>query len=191
MSEFTAPASVFTGVPGWESPDEQQLLVQYAGNVPEEGIIVEIGAEYGMSASLFCAFAKQSVKIFSVDLFPGELLRTHRHNLASQGYGQRSIQVKGDSHEIGKRWTEIPIDLLFIDGDHSYQGVVLDIKAWLPLVTVGGFVLFHDCECVTNLNPVPVIHAEVSQAIDDTLDRSMWLELPSVDSIRLFVRARL
>ena len=36
------------------------------------------------------------------------------------------------------------IDLLFIDGDHSYDGVTSDLKAYLPKVKAGGTVLLHD-----------------------------------------------
>lgn len=37
-----------------------------------------------------------------------------------------------------------PFDFLFIDGDHSYQGVRADWLTWSPLVRPGGLVAFHD-----------------------------------------------
>lgn len=37
-----------------------------------------------------------------------------------------------------------PIDMLFIDGDHSYDGVRADWLTWSPLVRPGGTVAFHD-----------------------------------------------
>ena len=36
------------------------------------------------------------------------------------------------------------IDFLWIDGDHSYEGVKKDIYHWTPLVKKGGFICFHD-----------------------------------------------
>jgi len=39
---------------------------------------------------------------------------------------------------------EGPIDLLFIDGDHSYQGVKSDFEMYSPLVRDSGIVAFHD-----------------------------------------------
>lgn len=36
------------------------------------------------------------------------------------------------------------IDVLFIDGDHTYEGVKADFDAYLPLVSDGGLIAFHD-----------------------------------------------
>jgi len=36
------------------------------------------------------------------------------------------------------------IDLLFIDGDHRYEGVRKDFEMYSPLVRKGGIVAFHD-----------------------------------------------
>ena len=37
-----------------------------------------------------------------------------------------------------------PVELIFIDGDHSYEGLVQDWRAWSPLVGEGGAVCLHD-----------------------------------------------
>lgn len=36
------------------------------------------------------------------------------------------------------------VDFLFVDGDHSYEGVVADIKSWFPKLSTGALVVFHD-----------------------------------------------
>ena len=36
------------------------------------------------------------------------------------------------------------IDLIFIDGDHSYEACRDDIAAWAPFVRPGGVIAFHD-----------------------------------------------
>jgi predicted O-methyltransferase YrrM len=36
------------------------------------------------------------------------------------------------------------IDLLFIDGDHSYEGVKEDVEAWFPKLNEKAVVIFHD-----------------------------------------------
>jgi predicted O-methyltransferase YrrM len=36
------------------------------------------------------------------------------------------------------------IDVIFIDGLHTYEGIKKDIEAWVPLVKSGGLVMFND-----------------------------------------------
>lgn len=36
------------------------------------------------------------------------------------------------------------IDVIFIDGLHTYEGIKADIEAWVPLVRSGGLVMFND-----------------------------------------------
>jgi predicted O-methyltransferase YrrM len=200
-----APLSVFTGCPGWESVPEQYTLHAQASIVPEHGVIVEIGSEFGMSASIFCMAADHTVEIFSIDLFPGDLGKQHRANLVEAGFGEklpagyvmRNTPLQGDSYEMGQHWRVTAthhgrnghmIDLLFIDGDHSYNGVVRDIAAWTPHVKVGGVIIFHDAAPETNRNPHP-LHYEVQRAIDEWVSPA-WLEQPSCDSMRIFIRQR-
>ena len=47
------------------------------------------------------------------------------------------------SSEVAAAWSK-PVDLVFIDGDHSEAGCELDWLAWSPFVSVGGHVVFHD-----------------------------------------------
>jgi MMP 1-O-methyltransferase len=47
------------------------------------------------------------------------------------------------SQDAGQRWGE-PVDLVFVDGDHSEAGCELDWTLWHPHVTPGGRVVFHD-----------------------------------------------
>lgn len=184
-----APLSPFTGCPGWESISEQELLLELAQAVPQGGVIVEIGGEIGMSASIFCLGAHKSVRIYTIDLFPGGLLAQHRANLAEAGFEERSKPVSGDSKSLFQNWQDSngfvggEIDLLFLDGDHSYEGVLADLNNWTPFVKQGGVVVLHDVAVDTNRMPHP-LHYEVKRALDawrsQNLDDWMWMK--SVDS---------
>ena len=67
-------------------------------------------------------------------------------------------------------------DFLFIDGDHTYQGVKADFEMYAPLVRPGGLVVFHDiCK-----------HAE---AMDCHVDR-FWQEIKNERQTREFVDNR-
>jgi predicted O-methyltransferase YrrM len=47
------------------------------------------------------------------------------------------------SHEVAESWSG-SVDVVFIDGDHSEAGCELDWRSWRLLVSVGGFIVFHD-----------------------------------------------
>lgn len=179
-----APLSPFTGCPGWESISEQELLLELAQTVPQGGVIVEIGGEFGMSASMFCLGAHKSVKIMTVDLFPGELLKQHQSNLTEAGFEKRSDQWQGNSRDAAQKWHDAAIDLLFLDGDHSYEGVLADLNNWTPFVKAGGVVVLHDVAVDTNRMPHP-LHYEVKRALDAWQNKQptqVWKVDRSVDS---------
>lgn len=186
------PISPITGVPGWETDNEEHLLLALAQNVPDGGIIVELGCEYGRSAAVFCAGAKPTVKIFSFDLFPtdhavvGDLLEVHKANMTEAGFQGRTVIVKFDSSSAGHKWPYGEVDLLFVDADHSYEAVKRDIEAWTLHIKVGGFVAFHDCaQGKASDHP---LHKEVSRAVNEFWNPYEWRELPQVDSLRVFER---
>jgi cephalosporin hydroxylase len=58
--------------------------------------------------------------------------------------------LRGDSRaaktvgSVEERLDGREIDFLFIDGDHTYEGVKGDFERYAPLVTDGGLIAFHD-----------------------------------------------
>ena len=74
----------------------------------------------------------------SVDTF--EVLR---ENIRSLGLEPQVEIRRATSEEVARGWSE-PIDVLFIDGDHSYEGVKRDWNLFSPFVRPFGTVIFHD-----------------------------------------------
>lgn len=189
-----APKSTITGVPGWESQAEQELLVILARQLTPGQVIVEIGSEFGMSTSLFCYAAHPDVFIHAVDLFPGDMLENHKANMQEAGFGERKIVYhQGDSGSFRSFWVSTAqraIDLLFIDGDHTYEGVKRDIENWTPFVSPDGKVVFHDCACMTNTNPHP-LHYEVVRAVNEWYQANSheWRMVNMIDSMMVFQRS--
>src|SRR5262249_23484856 len=68
-----------------------------------------------------------------------------------------------------------PLDLLFIDGDHRYEGVRSDFEMYAPLVAEGGLIGFHDI--------VPGPPHEVGGV------PKFWEELKQKRPVREFVRS--
>lgn len=120
---------------------------------PERSL--EIGTAQGGTLFLLTRLASPRATIVSVDL-PGGMF--------GGGYGvwgkwfyqrfarrrQQLHLLQGDSHsaEMLER-AEIalgnqPLDYLFIDGDHRYEGVKRDFEMYGPLVRKGGLIAFHD-----------------------------------------------
>jgi predicted O-methyltransferase YrrM len=104
-------------------------------------IVVEIGAFAG---GTMWAWGQLGARVIGVDMpppgFPDELLKNDM--------GQTVI--RGDSHLEKTRDALLAvldgelIDMLFIDGDHTYEGVKADYELYAPLVREGGIIGFHD-----------------------------------------------
>ncbi|MFP3344628.1 class I SAM-dependent methyltransferase, partial [Halomonas sp. SIMBA_159] len=49
----------------------------------------------------------------------------------------RVNQVNKNSEEVASEFRDNSIDLIYIDGDHTYEGVKKDIQAWISKVKLG------------------------------------------------------
>lgn len=61
-------------------------------------------------------------------------------------YNSQAIVLRGLSVEMAKKVYDESLGLVYIDCDHSYEGVKADIEAWLPKLVTGGIMAFHDYE---------------------------------------------
>ena len=197
INPHNAPVSVYTAVAGWESVPEQGLLLSLASGTLSRAYIVEIGSEMGMSASLF-RLGNPEAFVFCIDINPNA---PYVENLKEVGlysdYALRSIYA--DSREFDWiDWTKQHgfadiINLLFVDGDHSYDGALSDLMRYTPYVTRDGFVLVHDCACNTNKDP-HMSHYEVYNAVHAWLtqqgSRDGFRFMFSVDSTMVFKRMK-
>jgi predicted small metal-binding protein len=52
--------------------------------------------------------------------------------------------LKGFSHKMAELIPDGSLSLVYIDGDHTYNGCKADIKVWLPKLCAGGVLAFHD-----------------------------------------------
>lgn len=57
---------------------------------------------------------------------------------------QRINLIRKTSVEASKDIADKSLDMVFIDGDHSYKGCKEDIQHWLPKVKIGGWIGGHD-----------------------------------------------
>ena len=154
QNKITYPASL--------SPDQGDFLRTLVCNVAPKNIL-EIGCFTGVSTVWLAAGLEQvgsEATIHSVDLFVDimprvPLIRSYlsdplEYMLRSLEEAQLSHRVqvhKGNSREIGEKVDQVlnePIDLLFIDGDHTVKGCYQDFILFYPYVPVGGYIILHD-----------------------------------------------
>lgn len=139
---------------GWLFDGEPERLYEEAMKAP--GPIVEIGSYGGRSTCYLAAPGMR--RVWAVDPLDHEVERatTQGHqtpgddpwdylvgNLEYVGVRERVTIVRGLSCDVADLVPD-QIGLLFVDGDHSYQGVYTDLSLYAPRVVPGGVVMCHD-----------------------------------------------
>jgi predicted O-methyltransferase YrrM len=140
--------------------------------------VVEIGAWKGGTALLWSRIALE--KVVSVDLPMGpfggatahlDIAACEKRNSEIAERCPNFVGILGNSQEpktLGAAARALDgklVDLLFIDGDHTYEGVKRDFEAWSQIVKPGGWVAFHDI-------------ADTPRHTRDGVEvRKLWLEL--------------
>lgn len=120
-------------------------LIDFVGKCSPR-IVGEIGMKEGGNSFLFTQALKGVELFITLDL----RINNEAKLRYLSGSGQKIICLEGDSHtpetveKVKRRLGSKRFDLLFIDGDHSYEGVKQDFLLYAPLVRKGGLVAFHD-----------------------------------------------
>lgn len=157
LRDFLRPISFLT-------PDLVTTPPSWLGHVPfafwimealKPATFVELGAHTGNSYSAFCQAVKHlslPAACYAVDTWAGdpqagyygdEVYRTlQKHHDAHYSGFSRLLRMTFD--EANSHFGDGTIDLLHIDGLHTYEAVRHDFETWLPKMSRRGVVLFHD-----------------------------------------------
>ncbi len=121
----------------------------------EPKIFVELGTHTGNSYFSFCQSVKENnltTKCYAVDTWQGdehagnygeEVFHTvNDHNQTH--YSSFSILLQMTFDEALACFSDASVELLHIDGLHTYDAVTHDFKSWLPKLAPDAVVLFHD-----------------------------------------------
>jgi len=141
---------------GYLQEDECQRLTWLAARVPASLAIVEIGSLRGRSTCRLGlgAAAGLSAHIYAIDMWgpysPASGLKggdQHRErfdaNITLFGLGAQVTAIRADSREIAKVWQR-QIGLLFIDGEHTTEGLRGDYEGFQRHIVEGGWLAIHD-----------------------------------------------
>ena len=118
------------------------------------GKIVELGTHYGGSYFTFCDSVKKSnlrTQCFAVDTWQGEEHAGFYDervfefvNKQNQYYKEFSSLLRTTFQDALQSFEDNSIDLLHVDGFHSYDAVLNDYETWKPKLSHNGCMLFHD-----------------------------------------------
>lgn len=137
-------------VNGWMSEAELTYLAEAASS---SQTIVEIGSWKGRSTLALACNTPGTV--YAVDTWkgteqqgdelsqhePGWLLEEFKRNTA----GISNIVIcEGTSVDMARLHMGLTVDMIFIDGYHTYEGVRDDILSWSPMLRPGGILCGHD-----------------------------------------------
>ena len=128
--------------------------------------ILEIGTARGGTLLIWAHLA--SARVITCDLEQSPLRRRLYRRFPRPG-GPEIVPLAGDSHapQFRMRVEAVlqgdPVDFLFIDGDHTLDGVRADYESYRNLVRPGGLIAFHDI--------VP------KQPFAETRVHDFWIEL--------------
>ena len=127
-----------------------RVFVEWLMHRLQPRVTVELGVDYGYS--LCCMAATQQGHVYGVDTFQGDLHAgehtdaetTLRRVLQTNNYSNVTI-IKNTFDAVAASWAQ-PIDILHIDGLHTYEAVRNDWERWHPYLSEHAVVMFHDTE---------------------------------------------
>lgn len=116
---------------------------------------VELGTFNGTSFFSFCQAVKDGglgTKCFAIDTWKGdphsgeygEYVYEHVCEHVNQNFKEIATLIRSTFDEALVEFADDSIDLIHIDGYHTYDAVSHDYRTWLPKLAPNGVILFHD-----------------------------------------------
>jgi hypothetical protein len=159
--------AIWTQIPDlvyWQP--KQYVLSAWSGHTPfatwlvgalRPRALVELGTYYGMSYLAMCQAMKAAGvegRCFAVDSWEGDSHAGHLHSRAFEqlrtmhdpDYADFSTLLPMLFEKAVERFEDGSIDLLHIDGLHTYEAVKTDYETWRPKMSTRGVILFHDTQ---------------------------------------------
>jgi Methyltransferase domain len=164
-------------IKGWLDPDAAALLYRLARDV-RHGCVVEVGSYRGRSTVALArgVAAGGNARIYAIEphepfigalggeFGPEDRAAFYRNMVRTGAYAQ--VRLLNVSSEIlAPGWTE-PVALLWLDGDHSFEGVSRDFRAWERHLLPDSNVVLDDADDPA-LGPHRLIEELVGQGWQD------------------------
>lgn len=134
-------------------------------------VVVEVGVRVGDHAKVMDELLKPK-KLHLIDPWEEEP-NNFVEVLKKFGNNPRVFIWPLTSEVASEHFLDNSVDLVYIDGDHSYEAVLLDLKLWYPKVKKGGFISGHDWDKKTmneTGEPVGVSRAVIDFTLNNGID---------------------
>ena len=156
---------------------------------PGRKVIVELGTFEGASALLIRKAMDPDAELYCVDPFPpGQLgfsvqLSVSKREINRSKNGRVHL-IRQYSYQAMAEWTRT-IDLLIMDGDHSFEGASRDFREWGAFVAHGGLIAIHTSRN-SPAKPVPD-HCGPLRLVNEVMSLDPAFRVDArVDSITVF-----
>ena len=145
------------------------------------GNIIEVGSYLCYSSAIMAsAFQDNTRRLYAIDLFDRARgwsngksddwifrkfsQREFAENfIADCGVADRIELIQGASHDFAQGFARLdPVDMVFVDGDHTHAGCAADLADYAPYIRSGGYLAVHDYNCR--------LHPGVRTAVDEFLE---------------------
>jgi predicted O-methyltransferase YrrM len=113
-------------------------------------VTVELGVDYGFS--LFTLAKNNPGEVYGIDLFSGDEHSGSKDAEAQynavlgfkEKFGATNVTIiRDDFNSVARAWDK-QIDILHIDGLHTYEAVKQDFETWCSFMSPTGIILMHD-----------------------------------------------
>lgn len=160
-------------------------LIQYVSNFTntKNMVMIEIGSYAGESTEMFATNFK---KVISIDPFLNdydindltceymELTEVYKIFEQRMSKHKNFEHIKKTSDDTVNDLKDVKVDLIYIDGLHTYEQVKKDIENYLPLINDGGFICGHDYHSVWQ-GVVDAIHEKLGIP-DKLFQDTSWIK---------------
>jgi cephalosporin hydroxylase len=136
-----------------QTPGELRALGEILAELRPQRAL-EVGTGQGGTLLFLASLAGPRATLASIDLEEGQ---SGGYQAERQWFYERFARrkqhlhlIRGDSHQfwmrrrLGEVFDGMPLDYLFLDGDHRYEGVKKDFEMYGPLVRKGGVIAVND-----------------------------------------------
>lgn len=124
---------------------DRQALVEH---MPRNGICIELGVDEGAFSQRILRFSNPTklylVDTWSTDRFNVEKMSKVNNKFQNQiNTGQVEIVLR-TSYEAAIQFSDLSVDWIYIDTDHSYETTRRELYSFAPKIKESGFIAGHD-----------------------------------------------